>query len=81
MEHGSRHRSVGPARQAGSLQPGQPPLVIAGQAEDRIQSGHRHPPVLDDHPPAQADAVDERAQLILGVGYTGAFHNAIIAIL
>jgi len=70
---------VGPAGEARPLQPGHAALVVAGQAEDGLEMRHGPPSIFDDDPFPPFHAVDQRAQLVLCLGYTGSFHKAIIA--
>ena len=80
MEDRSRDGRIRPAGKTRPLQPGHPTLVVTGETGDGLEVRHGHPPILDDDSLAPPHTVDEGAELILGLGYTGSFHKAIIAL-
>jgi hypothetical protein len=71
-------RRIRPAGEARALEPGDAALVVIGQAGDGLELCDGPPPILDDDALAPAHAVDQRAELVLRLGYTGPFHKAII---
>jgi len=80
VEDRARDGRIGPAGEARPLEPGHAALVVAGQAEDGLEVRHGPPSIFDDDPLPPSHAVDQGAQLVLRLGYTGSFHKAIIAI-
>ncbi len=79
MEDSARNRRIGPASEAGALEPGDPAFVVTSQSENGLEVRDGPAPVLDDDSLAPAHAVDQGAEPVLGIGYTGSFHIAIIA--
>lgn len=79
MEDRARNGRIGPAGEARPLESGHAALVVAGQTEDGLEVRHGAPSVFDDDSLPPSHAVNQSAQLVLRLGYTGSFHKAIIA--
>ena len=59
---------------------GETAVLVKASVADPFEPRHGTPAVDDQHGRAPLHAVDERAQIVLGLGYTGLFHKAIIAL-
>ena len=75
-----RHPRPAP-NQPRSLQSGEATglLVRSPRADHGLEARHRAAPVRDDHGFPLADAVEQGAEGVPGLGYCGGLHNAIIA--
>lgn len=74
---------TGPARPRDTVtdEPRQSSFVRAFLApRDGLQSRDRTPPIHDQHRRAAPKAVDQGAQVVLGLGYAGFFHRAKMAV-
>src|SRR6185436_19578486 len=74
------HRPTRRPEDAVANEPSEPPVVFGAEAVHRLQAGNRPPPLDDQDRGAALDAVDQRAQIVLGFRNAGLFHKAIIAI-
>lgn len=70
--------SFGAAEDALSFELCEMPVAV-GRVEERLEARDRGSAVLDDHGLPAANAIQQCTEAVLGFGYAGALHLAIIA--